>query len=189
MVDGNTIAAIARANLGKMYNSINSAGSTGYYTSTTGEPWCADFAKWVWYEAGVDVGGLTPGAISFADYGELGGTPHVGDAVVFGANSSRSFAQHVAIVVEVQGGNIYSIGGDEGAGSPPQNSVQQDGLYPAAVGYSSYMQMNISGYVTPRGLTAVIPESADPDMFDSVIQRCGVAVVQARQHLASPDHY
>ena len=24
--------------------------------------------------------------------------------------------------------------------------------------------MNISGYVTPRGLTAVIPESADPDM-------------------------
>jgi hypothetical protein len=102
MVDGNTIATTARANLGKMYNSINSAGGTGYYTSTTGEPWCADFAKWVGSQAGVDVDGLTPRAISCASYGELGGTPQVGDGVVFDVAPDRAFAQHVAIVIEAQ---------------------------------------------------------------------------------------
>lgn len=153
MVDGNTIAAIARANLGKMYDSINSAGGTGYYSSTTGEPWCADFAKWAWDQAGAEVTGLTAGAISFASYGELGGTPQVGDAVVFGVTADRTYAQHVAIVVEVTGGDIYSIGGDEGSGSPVGNKVQQDGPYPWAAGPSSYMGMTISGYVQPRGLT------------------------------------
>lgn len=162
MVDGNAIAAIARANLGKMYDSINSAGGKGYSNPLTEEPWCADFAKWVWSQAGVNVTGLTAGAITFARYGELGGSPQVGDAVVFGVSADRTYAQHVAIVVEVQGGDIYSIGGDEGSGNPPQNKVQQDGPYPWALGPSSYMGMPISGYVQPRGLVTPVSSAHPP---------------------------
>jgi len=159
MADGSTVAGIARANLGKMYDSVNSAGGTGYYTSVTGQPWCADFAKWCWAQAGADVSGLDPGAVSFAQYGALGATPQVGDAVVFGVNESKTYAQHVALVVAVDGGNIVSIGGDEGTGSPPQNKVQQDGPYSSALGPSSYWGdgFPISGYVSPKGLAVPAP--------------------------------
>jgi hypothetical protein len=154
VADGNTIAAIARANLGKMYDSVNSAGGTGYYSSVTGEAWCADFAKWCWAQAGADVSGLDPGAVSFAQYGTLGASPQVGDAVVFGVNESTTYAQHVALVVAVDGGSIMSIGGDEGTESPPQNHVQEDGWYSSALGPSSYWGAGfpISGYVSPKGL-------------------------------------
>jgi hypothetical protein len=159
MADGNTIANIAHANLGRMYNSVNSAGGTGYYSSVTGQPWCADFAKWCWAQAGADVSGLDPGAVSFAQYGALGATPQVGDAVVFGVNGSKTYAQHVALVVAVDGGNIMSIGGDEGSGSPTQNQVGQDGWYSSALGPSSYWGEGfpISGYVSPKGLVTAQP--------------------------------
>jgi hypothetical protein len=159
MADGNTIANIARANLGRMYNSVNSTGGTGYYSSVTGQPWCADFAKWCWAQAGADVSGLDPGAVSFAQYGSLGATPQVGDAVVFGVNESKTYAQHVALVVMVDGGNIMSIGGDEGTGSPPQNQVSENGWYSSALGPSSYWGEGfpISGYVSPRGLVTSQP--------------------------------
>lgn len=45
MVGADTIVAVAQANLNKTYNSPNSEGGTGDYTSVTGQPWCADFAK------------------------------------------------------------------------------------------------------------------------------------------------
>jgi hypothetical protein len=78
MVDANTIVAIAKANLNKTYDSVNSAGGRGYYTSTAPELWCADFVKWVWAQSGADVSGLTPGVRSFAAYGEVKSTPAVG---------------------------------------------------------------------------------------------------------------
>src|SRR5262249_55765382 len=136
----------------KMYNSINSAGGRGYYSSVTGEAWCADFAKWCWAQAGANVTGLNAGAVSFAQYGALAAMPHVGDAVVFGVNESKTYAQHVALVVAISGGSIMSIGGDEGRGNPTQNQVQEDGWYSFALGPSSYWGEGfpISGYVSPR---------------------------------------
>jgi hypothetical protein len=150
MADPAKIVEIAEANLGKTGCDTNSAGGKGYYTSCL-QPWCADFAKWVWAQAGADVAGLTPEAGSFATYsGGLGSTPHVGDAVVFGYDG-QGYAEHVAIVVEVSGGTICSIGGDEGYPEVTLETafVQKDGPYSAAVGATQTGQP-ISGYVSPK---------------------------------------
>lgn len=63
--------------------------------------WCADYATWVWKQAGVDIGGLTSAVSSFTAYGNAhqtyhavgsGYTPQPGDAAVYGS-------AHVGIVV------------------------------------------------------------------------------------------
>jgi hypothetical protein len=88
------------------------------------EFWCADFARWVWAQAGVttDASALTAGAGSFYEWGLAQhesikadkGTPAAGDAVVFfppGALSS--YADHVGIVAGVNsGGTINLVNGD-----------------------------------------------------------------------------
>ncbi|MFC0429416.1 CHAP domain-containing protein [Kutzneria buriramensis] len=154
------IASIAAANLGKKACSTNTAGGVGYGSSCTGsggspEFWCSDFAKWVWAQAGANVTGLTAGAGSFAIYGAMHDTPHVGDAVLFNY-SGNGYADHVAIVTGVSGGNITTIGGDENGVEgnwAATSTVVQDSNYSGAIGYSSKMGMNISGYVSPRGVT------------------------------------
>src|ERR1700761_7320065 len=77
------IVTIAEANRGKHACSANSAGGKGFYTSCTGaggrpEAWCADFVKWVWAQAGVNVEGLTPAAGSFGTNGRAQGPPQAG---------------------------------------------------------------------------------------------------------------
>jgi hypothetical protein len=163
---GADIAGIAAANLGKHYCSTNSAGGVGFETSCQGEFWCADFAKWVWRQAGIDVTGLDAWAGHFVSrYGPLGASPHVGDAVIFNYNGN-GYADHVAVVTAVYGdGTIDSIGGDEGgSGSGAQfwttASVQKD-HYRGGVGYSSAMGMTLSGYVSPRNLTPPTRPQAD----------------------------
>ena len=151
-----SIVSIASANLGDGPCSTNSAGGTGFESSCNGEAWCADFAKWVWQQAGVDVSGLTAGAGSFAGYnGGLHTTPHVGDAVVFGYNGN-GYADHVAIVTAVGNGTVTSIGGNQGSAG----LVSTDGPYSSSIGYSSYMGMYLSGYVTPIGGTVSTPAPA-----------------------------
>jgi hypothetical protein len=90
------------------------------------EPWCADFAKWVWQQAGVtkDMNTLTAQAGSFYDWGLRqketmpadGGTPAVGDAVVFyppGPVMPATHADHVGIVTAVNpGGTVNLVNGD-----------------------------------------------------------------------------
>ncbi|MFD0571340.1 CHAP domain-containing protein [Kitasatospora gansuensis] len=155
---GSSIVNIAQANIGDGACSTNSAGGTGFYSSCTGdaspENWCADFAKWVWSQSGVNVTGLTAGAGSFAQYnGGLHSTPHVGDAVVF--NYAAGWASHVAIVASVNtDGTITTIGGNEGGirGTYASTShVRQSSKFSGAVGYSSYYGMRISGYASPIG--------------------------------------
>lgn len=159
MADAAEIVAIAEANLGKHGCSVNSAGGQGYYASCTSDQgeWCADFARWVWARAGVDVSGLTAGAGSFPGYGELKlSAPQVGDAVVFGYDG-HGYARHVAIVIEVSGGSIYSIGGNEGGSSV----VQRDGPYSAAVGNTEF-GLPLSGFVAPKGGTPPPPGRTVP---------------------------
>ena len=165
---GQTIASIAQANLGGKACGTNSAGGTGFYGSCTGnggrpEYWCADFAKWVWSQAGVDVGNLNAAAASFAEDG-VQGTPHVGDAVLFSSDGTTAGVTHVAIVVRVDGdGRIVSVGGDENgpdgtdeATYSSASTVAQDGPYPSAVGDHG-LNGPILGYVQPPSGGAPAP--------------------------------
>ena len=90
------------------------------------EAWCADFAKWVWQQAGVTTGmnTLTAQSGSFYDWGLKqqetmppdGGTPAVGDAVVFyppGPVERGTPGDHVGIVTAVHpGGTVDLVNGD-----------------------------------------------------------------------------
>jgi hypothetical protein len=90
------------------------------------ELWCADFAKWVWEQAGVtaDLPTLTPAASSFYAWGEQQGevmptdsaTPAVGDAVVFypsNESPGASYADHVGLVTAVNpDGTVNLVNGD-----------------------------------------------------------------------------
>lgn len=163
---GATIASIAQANVGLGACSTNSEGGTAYETSCDGnygqpEYWCADFAQWVWQEAGVDTTGLDAAAGSFYLYGQANGTfhttPAVGDAAVFNY-SGGGVAEHVAIVVDVQpDGTIETVSGDwNGTGSTEAefSSTSQVVLnvpaYPGVIGSSpGTMGMAISAFVSP----------------------------------------
>jgi hypothetical protein len=176
------IASLANANAGKgagtcstSNGSLNSLGGSAFYTSCTGnggsaEYWCADFAKWVWANAGVNVTGLTPGAGSFiADASENGSTvhtsssyvPQVGDAVVY--DYSGGVANHVGLVTGVNSdGSITTDNGDFGGDSGSEayfsetSTVEQIGVAAAQkyVGDTpGGIGMTISAYVTPSGLS------------------------------------
>jgi hypothetical protein len=97
---------------------LSECGSTGNYS----EEWCADFAVWVWRQAGVDFiygydtadGNIDAAAASFYYYGEANGTwhasgsgypPQPGDVVVYGMNFSTGVADHVAIVTSQTSGD------------------------------------------------------------------------------------
>jgi hypothetical protein len=98
----------------------------GFRVENENEAWCSDFAKWVWQRAGVtaDTNTLNAGSVSFYDWGldqgetmpVDGGTPAVGDAIVFfppGAITSASYADHVGIVTTVNAdGSIDMVNGD-----------------------------------------------------------------------------
>ncbi|MEV4944318.1 FG-GAP-like repeat-containing protein [Streptomyces sp. NPDC053755] len=137
---GTTITGIAEQNLGNGPCDTNSAGGSGYYGSCS-EAWCADFAKWVWAQAGVNVTGLTAAAGSFGQYnGGLQSTPHVGDAVVFNYNGA-GYADHVALVKSINAdGTITTIGGNQ-SGAVTYGTISN--------GY--YNSQKVSGYVSPIG--------------------------------------
>jgi hypothetical protein len=168
LVSGSGIAGIALANVGDGACSRNSAGGIAFDSSCTGnggspEYWCADFARWVWAQAGVDTAGLDAGAGSFFAYGQtnqtLHFTPSVGDAVVFNYHGGAS-ADHVAIVVQVNAdgtvetvsGDWAGVGGSEAAFSSTSHVFLNAPAYGGAVGTApGIMGMTISGYVAPAG--------------------------------------
>ena len=170
---GSAIAALATANLDKTACAANSLGGKGFGSSCTGnsghpEYWCADFAKWVWSEAGVaDSSWLNPLAGSFYTYGQEFGTlssvPAVGDVVVFDYNGAGS-ADHDAIVTHVNwNGTIETVSGDWGGQSGTEarfastSSVTLNA--PAYLGVlgsvPDVMGMTISGFVAPVGAHVV----------------------------------
>lgn len=162
------IANIALANVGKGACSRNSAGGTAFDSSCTGngghpEYWCADFARWVWAQAGANTSGLTAGAGSFYEYGQNHGTlhskPSVGDAVVFDY-AGNGYADHVAIVTRVNSnGTIETVsgdwGGEHGSEATFASTSRADLNAPAYWGgvgsKPAIMGMKISGYVSPAG--------------------------------------
>lgn len=83
--------------------------------------WCANFAKYVWKQAGItDLAGLNAWARSFREYGQDNGTYHTrgsgyvpqpGDAVVFDWDQSGSI-DHVGIVTGTASGRVTTIEGN-----------------------------------------------------------------------------
>jgi hypothetical protein len=86
-----------------------------------GVPWCMQFLRWVWREAGAEVTGLTYRPASLRAYGRGHGTWHPGaklagirpgDAVVFRLDR-RGDVGHATIVIAVRGKRVTTIGGNE----------------------------------------------------------------------------
>jgi hypothetical protein len=165
-VSSATIVSIAKANVGKGACSTNSTGGKSFASSCTGnggspEYWCADFALWVWEQAGADVSGLTAAAGSFYVYGQNHGTlhqtPSLGDAIVFNYQGG-GYADHVAIVTTVNSnGTIETVSGDWGGQSGTEaqfastsHVVLNTPAYSGTDGsYASEMGYTISGYISP----------------------------------------
>jgi hypothetical protein len=110
------------------------------------EAWCADFAEYVWQQAGMNTDGVTAYAGSFLTYGQQKGTlkdrnsPDVqpGDAVVW-ANSADD-AAHVGIVAEVKPNGDVSV----------VNGNYQDDVEEAVSARDSQVSgMGIAGFVSP----------------------------------------
>ncbi|MFI9388965.1 FG-GAP-like repeat-containing protein [Kutzneria sp. NPDC052558] len=119
------------------------------------EEWCADFANWVWRNAGVNPvpttrtgrgegkWGLDHGLFKARPDGQMG-NPLPGDMVVFGPPAEAA-GGHVAIVESVNdNGTITTINGNF------DNAVRRWTINPitARTGTGNYP---ISGYVTPPG--------------------------------------
>ncbi|WP_223837759.1 CHAP domain-containing protein [Streptomyces venezuelae] len=111
--DAPSVASIARGEVG---------GTCSDYNCQHPSAWCAEFTRWVWKKAGADVSGIDPRAWSLYQYGKnkgtLHSTPQVGDAVLYDNDGSLNDgeANHVNIVVGVDGDNIQTVGGNESGG-------------------------------------------------------------------------
>src|ERR1700678_4571858 len=118
------IVAIAESQLGYVtdppstycnkYSAYWVSGADDCGNSDLSEEWCADFAAWVWKEAGAQVtyqyinGDLNSSAASFYEWGAARGTWHPvgsryrplpGDVAVYGLDKSALVAAHVAVVI------------------------------------------------------------------------------------------
>ncbi len=130
--------------------------------SNLDEEWCADFAAWVWKQAGAQVAyELAPGYLngdsaSFYVWGMDHGTwhpvgshysPQPGDVAVYGLDSTAVTAVHVAIVTGVTGDeaapDVVNGDGDRTGYSVVEEGIQQ--AYADVKGRGA----RLSGYVSP----------------------------------------
>lgn len=81
-----------------------------------GQPWCADFARWIWAQSGARTTGLTAGAVSSKNRGAwhpgsdlTGAQP--GDVVGWRFESGTTDNDHVGVVLAVNGNSITTIDG------------------------------------------------------------------------------
>jgi CHAP domain len=132
------------------------------------EEWCADFAAWVWQQAGADVqyrlahGYLNGNSASFYVWGTEHGTWHSvgshytplpGDVAVYGLDTSALTAVHVAIVTAATGNDAAPdvVNGD---GDRTGYSVVEAGN-DQAFADAEQKGAPLSGYVSPTaGSTA-----------------------------------
>ncbi len=102
--------------------------ATDYAAGIT-EPWCADFVSWVMRESGAPLrnpnsgGWRIPGIYTLADYYTSvnrfagpgsGHVPVTGDVLIYGEGSP--FGAHTNMVLSFAGGELTTIGGNEGGG-------------------------------------------------------------------------
>jgi hypothetical protein len=137
---------------------VNDCGGNG----NLDEEWCADFAAWVWKEAGAVVAyQLAPGYLngdsaSFYVWGTDHGTwhpagsgyvPQPGDVAVYGLDTSTVTAVHVAVVVGTTGDNAAPdvVNGDGDRTGYSVVEVGNSQAYADVKGKGA----PLSGYVSP----------------------------------------
>jgi hypothetical protein len=83
------------------------------------ESWCADFAKYVWQQAGAYVGALDASTESFRNYGIWFGTWHPtlagirpGDVAIFDDDNDPTSTYHLGVVVEAGASGVQIISGN-----------------------------------------------------------------------------
>ena len=138
---------------GYPWSGENNYSETGFlkYSQNRSEEWCADFATWVYNQAGYPLNpdpnwniayvpdiqsvGEQDGNFHWHD-GSSGYIPKPGDLAIHGST-------HVNIFISAQGGVAQYIGGDQGNGPYPGGSVVS-----IETG-SGYYDNGITGYVSP----------------------------------------
>jgi hypothetical protein len=172
---GQRVVAIAKSQLGYRTDPSDSncnkfsahwdAGTTDCPSGELDEEWCADFAAWVWQQAGVHVtygygpGEINGAAVSFYEWGIANGEWHParsgyvaapGDVAVYGLSVGPDVyypsAQHVAIVTADAPGqwgpDVVDGDGDRTAFSIVDTGTDQVAAY---AGHRYYI---LSGYVS-----------------------------------------
>ncbi|MCW2956930.1 MAG: glycosyl hydrolase family 25 [Thermoleophilia bacterium] len=119
---------------------------------TLDEAWCGDFASYLWKMAGAPFGAdgkgedYTPEIVKKAKamgtwHPRDGATPEPGDMILMdwdtGENANNGIANHVGIVVKVEGGNVHTIDGNL------SNRIKEKTY---SLGHSE-----ILGYAKPKG--------------------------------------
>ena len=126
------------------------------------EEWCADFAAWVWRQAGVTFtyqfinGDINSSSASFYEWGVAQGTwhpvgggyvPQPGDVAVYGLDAATLTAAHVAVVTSFtpgdRGPNVVNGDGDRTGFSVVETGTDQ------VYADTSSRSARISGYVSP----------------------------------------
>ncbi len=144
------VVCIAQAELSK-WNSGSLKPGTDYkiYSEATPEDWCADFASWVFNQAGYPLKEGPTWRISGVDavkavgeanqrfhwHDKSGYIPKPGDLAI---HNDGKTDYHVNIVVGISGNRVTLIGGNQGSNDFAQSKVSRDSL-----------QNDIIGYVTP----------------------------------------
>lgn len=131
------------------------------YSENRVEYWCADFATWVYNQAGDPVSGSTkswdlPAVIEIVDTAEnsdnfsyhdssSGYTPKPGDLSIYDFGTGNGY-DHVDIVVSVSGSTVETIGGDTGT-----NINKYPGGSIVGIGTKSgFYSQGVIGYVSPN---------------------------------------
>ena len=150
---------------------------------TRAEAWCADFAQWVWTQAGAVTAGLNAMSYSFLQYGQANGTfhaatptylPKLGDAVIFG---SGNYGSHVGIVTGVNTAlNEFQMTSGNWGNAVIQTSMtplsqwldsNRNGASYGILGYAS--PLAASGSLKPALRAALAPAAASVPGASSVI--------------------
>jgi hypothetical protein len=145
------------------YSSYWSSGAMDCGPGDMDEEWCADFAAWVWQQAGAAVdyqfihGDLNSSSASFYEWGVAHGTwhplgsgyvPQPGDVAVYGLDTRTLVATHVAVVTGYtpgnQGPDVVNGDGDRTGFSVVE--ARSDQYLADASGAPSSA---LSGYVSP----------------------------------------
>jgi hypothetical protein len=146
------------------YSAYWDAGTDDCGNSNLDEEWCADFAAWVWKQAGAEVeyqlapGYLNSDSASFYVWGlnhhtwhPIGTpyTPQPGDVAIYGLDTSTVTADHVAIVTAAtthqDAPDVINGDGDRTGFSVVETGSKQ--VYADTKGGSG---SKISGYVSPE---------------------------------------
>jgi hypothetical protein len=146
------------------YSAYWDAGTDDCGNSNLDEEWCADFAAWVWKQAGAEVeyqlapGYLNSDSASFYVWGldhhtwhPIGTpyTPQPGDVAIYGLDTSTVTADHVAIVTAAtthqDAPDVINGDGDRTGFSVVETGTKQ--VFADTKGGSG---SKISGYVSPE---------------------------------------